>query len=216
MKNVILSIVFAIALAVLILTFSIGLPIYFRPFYYWQIESLNIVNSSGFTFNEITTAFDQMMHYLTLPGTKFASGVVPYTPEFAAHMADVKVLFNVNLIALIVSFTAVVSLFILKRKGLFNLCRPFGMHVAFIPAVCITGLFLVVGVAAAIAPSEAFVIFHDIFFGGENWLFNASSSPVSILPEQFFLNCGILILSSVLIISISIIVFQIVKKVKAK
>ena len=39
--NKLISLIFGIALAVLIITFSIGLPIYVRPFYYAHIDALD-------------------------------------------------------------------------------------------------------------------------------------------------------------------------------
>ena len=74
MKNKILTAVFGFALAILIITFSIGLPIYFRPFYYWQINALEIEEYSGFDRKTIIEAFDDVMDYLTLPGHEFGTG----------------------------------------------------------------------------------------------------------------------------------------------
>ena len=56
MKSKTLSILFSIALFFFILTFSIGLPIYVRPFYYAHIEPMNLEAKSGFTREEIIEA----------------------------------------------------------------------------------------------------------------------------------------------------------------
>lgn len=67
MKSKIISILFAIALGLLIITFSIGLPIYLRFFYYLHIPALNLEQTSGYTYAQIKTAYDQVLNYLTLP-----------------------------------------------------------------------------------------------------------------------------------------------------
>ena len=45
MKNKLLTALLGFFVAILIITFSIGLPIYFRPFYYMQIDALDIEGS---------------------------------------------------------------------------------------------------------------------------------------------------------------------------
>ena len=47
MKNKLLTALLGFFVAILIITFSIGLPIYFRPFYYMQIDALDIEAYSG-------------------------------------------------------------------------------------------------------------------------------------------------------------------------
>ena len=76
MKNKIAAIVFAIALFFLILTLSIGLPIYIRPFFYAHIAPLDLEAESGFTRAEIIEAYNDVLDYLTLPGKPFCSGVM--------------------------------------------------------------------------------------------------------------------------------------------
>ena len=47
MKNKLLTALLGFFVAILIITFSIGLTIYFRPFYYMQIDALDIEAYSG-------------------------------------------------------------------------------------------------------------------------------------------------------------------------
>ena len=91
-----LSLLFAAALFLFILSFSISLPIYFRPFYYAHIGALNLAETSGFTAAEIKEAYNAVLDYLTLPGREFSAGVLAFSPDGAAHFADCKVLFNLN------------------------------------------------------------------------------------------------------------------------
>jgi integral membrane protein (TIGR01906 family) len=54
---------------------------------------------------------------------------------------------------------------------------------------------LVVGGLAALDFDRAFVIFHHIFFPGkDNWMFDPRTDAIIlVLPQQFFMNCAILI-----------------------
>ena len=117
MKNKLLSVLFGLALAVLVLTAAIGLPIYVRPFYYAHINALHMPEDTGHTYEEIRDAYDEVLDFLTLPGREFGSGVFPYSEEGKSHFADCKGLFTLNLVALCLSAAVVITLFVLKRRG---------------------------------------------------------------------------------------------------
>ena len=95
-KNRVVSVVFAVALAILILTFSIGLPIYFRPFYYIQIDTLDMVERTGYSYEVIKAAYDEVLNYLTLPWCEFGTGELAWSESGASHFADCLFLFNLN------------------------------------------------------------------------------------------------------------------------
>ena len=68
MKDKLLTTLFGIAAALLIISFSIGIPIWFRPFYYWQIDVLEIEEYSGEDRETIREAYDEVLDYLTIDG----------------------------------------------------------------------------------------------------------------------------------------------------
>ncbi|MBR2431952.1 MAG: hypothetical protein IKB23_03460, partial [Clostridia bacterium] len=53
MKNTILKILYTVLVFFLILTVSIGLPIYLRPFYYAHINAMELPEISGHSYTEI-------------------------------------------------------------------------------------------------------------------------------------------------------------------
>ena len=215
MKNKAFTILFGIAVFILIITVSISLPIYLRFFYYLQIEPLEI--TYYYDYDVIKTAYNQMLNYLTLPGGTFKTGELPHTAEFASHMKDVKGLFMLNFWGLIISAATVVTLLVLNKKNKLTLLRPFNMSVAFISAISIFIVIAIIGSLVAIDFSKAFTVFHKIFFPGkDNWLVYPDVDPaILILPSDFFLNCAILIGASVVTISLTIIVFNIIKRHKS-
>ena len=217
MKNKLLTILFGISIFLLIVSFSIALPIYCRFFYYLQINTLNLPKNTGYDYSTIKTAFDDVMNYLTLPWCEFGTGSLSYTTEGKAHFADCKGLFMLDTVVLIISFVLVLVFAILERKNILKFNRPFGMHVAFTSSISIFGFFIILIGLVSIDFEKAFVIFHKIFFPGkDNWQFTQADEIINILPQQFFMNCAILIASSIVIICILIITVQLVKKKRMK
>ena len=210
-----LTILFIISLFLLIITFSIGLPIYFRPFYYLQIKTLNMEELTGYSYETIKEAYDQVLNYLTL-STPFGTGELKYTTEGYNHFADCKVLFNLNLIVLIVSFLIVITLIILSKKVIIQFVDYFKFKPYFFTSIITILIPIIIVVLASIDFDRAFEIFHAIFFPGKtNWLFDPSKDEIiKVMPQTFFMNCGILIACSVVFISISLLVISIIKRKK--
>lgn len=192
-------VIFAVALVLLVLTVSIGLPIYLRPFYYAHIDALELDQASGFTKEQIRTAYDEVLDYLTLPGKSFGTGEIAHSQEGAAHFADCKVLFDLNAWVLVSSALVVAAIFLTRKRCKLPSLRP----AVFWAGVSALTLPIVVGSLAAMDFDRAFVIFHRIFFPGkDNWIFNYNTDPIiRVLPQTFFMNCAILIGVGLLLLS---------------
>ena len=216
MKNGIFTFLTGFLIAILIITVSIGLPIYVRPFYYYQVDALNIEAYSGADRETIIEAYDELMDYLTIPGNEFKTGKFKYSESGKAHFVDCKVLFDLNLYALITAVLGLAILFILNISGCFKLCRPFGKHVMFSSGLFTLTGFAVIGGLAATDFDRAFTIFHQLFFPGKsNWLFSwYEDEIIRILPQDFFMNCAILILVSIITLCILAIILGGVSKKK--
>lgn len=218
MKNKLLTGLLGFFIAILIITFSIGLPIYFRPFYYMQIEPLEIEYWSEADRETIIEAYDELLDYLTIPGNEFGTGKFPYSESGKSHFVDCKVLFDLNLYAFIISLLGLVTLIILNKKCVFELWRPFGMNIAFSSGIYTLGGFALIGGVAAIDFDVSFAVFHAIFFPGKsNWMFDWDKDAIiRILPQEFFMNCAILILSSIILLSLGCIAYGLIGKYKEK
>ncbi len=216
MINKIFTIVFGIAVFFFIITFSIALPIYLRFFYYLHINALSLPEKAGFSYAQIKCAYDEVLNYLTLPNMPFGTGVFAYTKSGFEHFADCKVLFDVNIITLIISTLTIITILVLAKLKKVCLYRPFNMSVAVISAISIFLIIFVVAIIVAVDFSSAFTTFHHIFFPNKtNWVFDPKEMEIiRVLPEQFFLNCAILIGSSIFIICLSIIIFGLIKRKK--
>jgi integral membrane protein (TIGR01906 family) len=88
------------------------------------------------------------------------------------------------------------------------------MNILFSTGAFTLGGFLVIGGLAAINFDVAFTVFHKIFFPGKsNWLFDWNKDQIiRILPQDFFMNCAILILASIIVLCLGCIIFGILEK----
>lgn len=216
MRDKVLTVVYAVCVFFLIITFSISLPIYCRPFYYLQIGSLGVCEATGLDAQTVREAYDDVLDYLTVPGKPFQTGVFRHSAEGAAHFADCKVLFMLNTAVLLASAVAVAVLVWLHKRRRITLHRPFGMSASVLSAGTVLVIFGVLGLLMALDFEAAFEAFHRVLFPGkDNWQFSIRKDPiVRILPETFFLRCGILIVVTLMVICVTVIVVQIVRKVR--
>ncbi len=216
MKNKISTALLCVFTVLLTITFSISLPICIRPFYYAHIEKYNLVEITGKSETQIKEAYDQVLDYLTLPNKEFSTGDFTYSEEGKSHFADCKALFILNFTVLFVSLAVIILLYILKRKKFITFSKPFCFNPSFTSGTATLILFAAIGLLAALDFDKAFVVFHNIFFyGKDNWLFDSSKDQIiTALPQEFFLNCAIMIIASIIIISISLILYAIFKKRK--
>ena len=198
-----LSMIFMLAVMVLIITFSIGLPIYVRPFYYAHVDLLDMEEEWGLEREYIIEAYDEVLDFLTIDGREFGTGILPYSEEGKGHFEDCKVLFDLNKNAFIVSFAIIVLLLLLNLIGVIELSEPFDYRLSFYAGIGTLILFSVLAIVVALDFSRAFTVFHKIFFPGkDNWLFNPYKDPIILfMPQQFFMDCAILICASILLIS---------------
>ncbi len=211
------TVVLIVALLVFIIGVAFAIPIWFRPFYYMQIGPLNIVEESGFSYEQILAAYNDVMNYLNF-GTPFGVGGLNYSEEGAKHFADCKVLFDLDTWGVIISAVVLLGGFLLakfagvkpKKLGGFEFSFYSGLVGAIIPPV--------VGIAIAVDFQNVFTLFHKIFFPGKtNWIFSEKLDEIIlILPKEFFMNCGILIIALWFAACIALIVCGIIRRRKTK
>lgn len=184
----------SIVLALLVLSFSISVPILFRPFYYVQINALDLPERTGWSEETIREAYDEVLDFCVL-GKPFGTGQLSWSESGRSHFADVRMLFLADFAVLALSAVVCTLLLGLRLNGKLRFHHPLGRGPGFWAGILAAGLVLVVGGLAALDFQRAFVIFHAIFFPGkDNWLFNpATDQIILVMPETFFRNCAILI-----------------------
>lgn len=184
-----------------VLTASIAAPILIRPFYYGQIGPLGLEEATGLTRGQIMQAYDEMLDFCIGRSDVFSTGVLKWSEWGRSHFADVRGLFQLDLWVLAVSSLGLLTWALVRHKVKI---RPYafgGRGAAFWAGSGLLAVFTVIGALAALDFNRAFTVFHAIFFPGkDNWLFNPSVDEIiTILPEAFFRNCGILIIALIII-----------------
>ena len=210
-----LTIILIVSLFILMLTISIGLPIYFRPFYYLHINGMDMVTKTGWSFDVIKEAYDDVLDFLVL-NKPFGTGELKYSEEGKSHIEDCKVLFDLNFWCLIGSLIVSSLIIILDRLKKIEIKKYFKFHPVFYSSIIAILIPVVVGVLASIDFDRAFEVFHTIFFPGkDNWLFNPRTDQIIlVMPQEFFRNCAILIGSSLLVITVTTIIVNVIRRRK--
>lgn len=208
LRDSLVTFIFTVAIAVLTITFSIGLPIYVRDIYYAHIpvvqDQVEYYTDVRVEEDVIVEAYDEVLDFLTLPGREFGAGILPYSEEGKAHFEDCKVLFDLNRNAFIISLAVIVILLVWNKCGIIRLVKMRGLSATFWAGAGTLGVFATIGALAATDFERAFTIFHKLFFPGkDNWLFNPYTDPIILfMPIEFFMNCAVTICLSILTISV--------------
>ncbi len=210
------TVLLIICLLAFIIAFAFAVPIWFRPFYYMQIKPLDIEATSGFSYDRIIAAYNDVLDYLNF-GTPFGVGDLKYSESGKSHFEDCKILFDLDLWGLIVSAVVLLAGFLLAKFANFKPRKIGGFDFSFYSGVVGAVIPPVVGIAMLVDFEGAFTLFHTLFFPGkDNWYFDPFEDEViRILPAEFFMNCGILIIVIWFALCIAFIVRGIVKKKKA-
>ena len=214
MKNKLITILYIVALTCFALTFSISIPICCRFIYFMQIDSLNLVEVTGYSKDIIVKAYNETLNFLTIPWVEFSTGALKYSSSGASHFKDVKNLFIFNFAILISSVVSVAVLTILNKKGRISLINFGNKTPYFYSAIINIALPLLIGGIALINFEAVFDVFHYIFFPGKSdWLFNPKTDEIiKILPMEFFASCAVIIGVALIIISIIYIIIDRKKK----
>lgn len=209
-----ITVILVIAVFVYILTSSIAIPILCKPFYYSQIEGLQLEERSGYSREQIETAYSEVIDYCIGARPDFAVGGLHYSEAGKDHFADCRKLFILDLRLLMASLVVLIGWLIIRRLTPLRCARLCKHGPGFWGGLAELVAFVIIAGLGSIDFDKTFVIFHSIFFPGKtNWIFNPNVDVViRILPEQFFMRCAILIVAAIIIQSI---IFIIVDRRKA-
>ncbi|SEJ05963.1 integral membrane protein TIGR01906 [Alkalibacterium gilvum] len=170
------------SLFLFIITISISFVILFTPLYYYTASSLGLPDTLNLSIEALMENYYVLLKYLHFPWITELN-----FPDFISsesglfHFFEVKILFYLNYIILILSAIGSFIYFrVMKRtKRIWTLQKPFFIA-SLVPPLLL--LFLTVSF------DKMFVLFHEIFFNNDDWLFNPATDPIILaLPEEFFM-----------------------------
>ena len=184
----------AIGILSLIFFVSLGLviAIYVRPFYYIGMEQISL--DTGYPVEIIKENYDALIDYCS----PFFQGELefPTLPSSAtgiSHFEEVKIIFNLFFVLLFITPLFLFGLIWIQKK------RNNYSYLLSTPIImCVLPMFI--GIACAIDFNRIFILFHEIVFDNNDWLFSPYEDPIILfLPERFFLQCALIIIATVLL-----------------
>lgn len=206
-KNRKSGIFLALLLTVFIISLAVVITVFFKPLYYFDIDYLHISETTGLSVDVIRHNYDVLIQYQSL----FYQGTLNL-PDFVMsnsgriHFEEVKRIFEIIQITCFVSglWSLIMVYRRLKQKE-YRFLRLTSLFAIGIPTV--------IGFLAAIDFNKAFVIFHQIVFRNDYWIFNEATDPViTILPEAFFMHCFMMIVGIVMAISAGLYAYYCIQK----
>ncbi|MBC8059223.1 MAG: TIGR01906 family membrane protein [Clostridiaceae bacterium] len=187
-NSVFADFIISILITFIVLSISIDFTLVFKPLYYFDISNLSIESSSNISRSDILKNYNYTINYLLEAKTsEYNLPTLPSSPGAQLHFYEVKQLFIKMTIVLAISMAIVIF---------------YGFFIKIKPRILKwSSIFLVLTSIGIIIPSlinfnSFFDFFHSIFFNNGYWQFDPVEDPIiTILPEDFFLHCAILIIS---------------------
>lgn len=166
------------------LTLSIALTILFVPLFEWSLYIGNIPEQVGMRHETIMENYYVLLRYLHAPWiNELHMPDFPTSTSGAFHFYEVKVLFGINYAVLFLSGICSIYYvkYLKKQQYLWSLKQPFKVAIA-VP--------IVLTIFLAFSFDYMFVLFHQILFNNEDWLFNPATDPIiTVLTQDFFMYC---------------------------
>lgn len=197
----ILNLFFSLAISVFIITSVVRFTVNFKQLYYFDIDYLNIPIISSMTKEDIKLNYDYLIEYNTnRSDSDFKLPTLKSSTQGKIHFEEVRDIFQnlnkINFIAFIIS--AIGVYFSVKVKDI-KILKYSSITLIAMPLILITPII--------ISFQKSFEIFHKLLFNNDYWIFDPSLDPViNMLPSEFFLHSGVMILGLILIFSILMII----------
>lgn len=182
-KHTVFHIFAGIVLAMFIISTAVTLALNFRFIYYADIDRYNLTQVSGLTSDELKEDYNTLIDYNCIwsgaDELKFRHFTL--SDGAAQHFREARTLFLFfGWGVIIFGIASAVLIFIAMKK---KLGLSFLKYAAFITIL----LPVLLGVFAALAWDRFFVLFHELSFGNDLWLFDPAVDPIiNVLPDEFF------------------------------
>ncbi|MBS5523039.1 MAG: TIGR01906 family membrane protein [Clostridiales bacterium] len=177
-----------------IISFAVVFTLNFRPLYYFDMDYLNIAETSGYPDSEIKQNYDVLIDYNSLFGPdRLEFPTLAMSDSGRIHFEEVKNIFvAVEILCIITFILSVTGILWQRKKKDVRYLKYTSILAIAIPAV--------LGILIGLNWDQFFVTFHHIFFNNDYWIFSPDTDPViKILPDTFFLHCALMVLGLVVL-----------------
>lgn len=191
------SVLASVAVGVAILGTSLTVVLAARFSYPWF--SAGRYNSHQLTMAQMQANYDRIIEYSLFPWVReLHLETLPMSDAGAQHFAEAKDIFQLfvqgGLLALVVA--------VVLGSWLWRRHRSTGFLTA--GAIIALATPLMLAVPLAIDFDRAFVVFHEIAFDNELWIFDPRTDPIiDYLPEALFMRNAFAILVVMIVLSVA-------------
>ena len=191
------SVLASVAVGVAILGTSVTVVLAARFSYPWF--SAGRYNSHQLTMAQMQANYDRIIEYSLFPWVReLHLETLPMSDAGAQHFAEAKDIFQLfvqgGLLALVVA--------VVLGSWLWRRHRSTGFLTA--GAIIALATPLMLAVPLAIDFDRAFVVFHEIAFDNERWIFDPRTDPIiDYLPEALFMRNAFAILVVMIVLSVA-------------
>ncbi len=183
----------ALILTLTIIGISVVGTLAFRPLYYHDMKTLEISAYSGYPEAEIRENYDALIDYnMAWKDGNLEFPTLPMSENGRIHFEEVKEIFDIfKYLAVFGSVLGVAGIVFMVRKKEYRYLK--------MTAIVSFGLPVILGILVALFWDKVFVIFHELFFNNDYWIFDYRTDPIILLlPDEFFMHCAFLIFGGVL------------------
>ena len=169
---------------------AVTFTLHFRPLYVHDVHAYDLPAYTGLSEETILEQYDVLIDYNSIGGAEtLAFPDLPSSEVGLIHFEETKVIFLAfQWWAVIGTVLTVIGILLLRRQQPHRFLKYAGLVSLIFPVV--------VGVGVALMWDKVFVLFHEIMFRNDYWLFNAQTDPiVLLLPDGYFMHCAVLIIA---------------------
>ncbi len=183
-----LQILLGLVTAVFLISISVVLTLNAGFLYEADIDNYALEASTGLSREEIRANYRTLIEYNNLGGPETLEfPTLPMSESGRIHFEEVRRIFQaIEYAAIFCGIGAFLGILAAERKKLLEYRLWTGVITIALPALC--------GIYAAVAWDSLFVVFHQVVFHNDYWIFDAATDPViTILPDGYFLHCLVMI-----------------------
>ena len=165
--------------------------------------SAGVVNNYDLTTAQMQANYDRVVHYSLFPWvSELRLDTLPMSDSGRQHFADAKDLFQVfvqaGLICLVIAL--VLGIWLWRRH------RSSGFLIA--GGIITLASPLLIAIPLMINFDRSFVVFHELFFDNDLWIFDPRTDPIiNYLPESLFMRNAFAILVLMIVLSVAVIIW---------
>ena len=185
-KYTALDFVLAVLCTLTVICLAVSITVWFRPLYYADISLLDIPEKSGYSEEICRENYNALIDYNVIGGpSELEFPDMEMSEHGRIHFEVVKRIFIFMQIEALAGIAVLAAVYFRrKQKG--------WMHLTGFVTAAIAATVLM---AIVIDWEWAFETMHSLLFDNDYWLFNPKTDPViKILPDEFFMHCGIMII----------------------